>query len=175
VKAYVYFAVIAVGATACPRRGLRRVVGPGLLSLFATGCAFGQSAEQLQHHDAGVIVKADGGTKDAAKPQPDAHVEDTWVDPPDVQTTCSSLPLGTGMQQCDTCLGASCCSEDQTCGNDQECIAFIDCFNQCFNQVDGGMDQTCEQACENQYPNGVAELSNLDMCMQNSCGTECGI
>lgn len=155
-KAYVYFTIIAAAGV--------------------SACAFGQSAEQLQHHDGGVIVKADGGSKDAAKPQQDAHVQDTWVDPPDVeQTTCSSLPLGTGMQQCDSCLGASCCSEDQTCGNDQECIAFIDCANQCFNQVDGGMDQNCEQTCESQYPNGVAELSNLDMCMQNSCATACGI
>ena len=91
------------------------------------------------------------------------------------QTTCSALPLGTGDPQCDTCLGASCCAEDQTCGNDQNCMAFIGCVDNCINQVDGGMDQTCEQACESQYPNGVSELSNLDMCMQNSCATACGI
>jgi len=155
VKAYVYFAVIAAGATAC---------------------AYGHSGLDLDHHDGGVL-HADGGAKDAAKPQQDAQTQqDAWVDPPDVQQTqCSSLPLGTGIAQCDTCLGASCCDEDQTCGNDQECIAFIDCVNLCFNQVDGGMDQVCEQSCESQYPNGVAELSNLDMCMQNSCSTACGI
>ena len=156
-KAYVYFAIIAAAASAC---------------------AYGQSEVQIdqQHHDGGVL-HADGGAKDAAKPLQDAKpVEDTWVDPPDVQqTTCSSLPLGTGMPQCDTCLGASCCTEDQTCGNDQECMAFISCVNPCFNQVDGGVDQNCESQCETQYPNGVNELSNLDSCMQTSCATECGI
>ena len=155
-KAYVYFAIVAAGASAC---------------------AYGQSGEQLDHHDGGVL-HADGGvTKDAAKPQQDAQAqEDVSVDPPDVQqTTCSSLPLPTGMPQCDTCLGQSCCAEDQTCGNDQDCMAFISCINGCFNQVDGGVDQTCESDCEAQYPNGANELSNLDMCMQNSCASPCGI
>ena len=154
-KAYVYFAIVAVGASAC---------------------AYGQSEQQLDHNDGGVL-HADGGVKDAAKPKQDAQAqEDVSVDPPDVQqTTCSSLPLPTGMPQCDTCLGASCCAEDQACGNDQDCMAFISCVNGCFNQVDGGVDQTCESSCQSQYPNGANELSNLDMCMQNSCASPCGI
>jgi hypothetical protein len=151
----VYFAIIAAGASAC---------------------AYGQNIDQLEHNDGGVL-HADGGTKDAAKPLQDAKpVEDNWVNPVDVQQTqCSSLPLPTGMPQCDTCLGASCCAEDQTCGNDQECMAFISCIDGCFNQVDGGVDQTCETSCESQYPNGANELSSLDACMQNSCASQCGI
>jgi hypothetical protein len=155
VKAYVYFAT--------------------MLAAAVSACAYGDSGVH-PFHDGGTIIHADGGTKDAAKPPQDAAQKDSSVDPPDVeQTTCSQLPLGTGMPQCDTCLGASCCTEDQTCGNDQECMAFISCANNCFNQVDGGVDQQCETTCESQYPSGVNELSNLDSCMQNSCGTACGI
>lgn len=154
-KAYVYFAIVCAGASAC---------------------AYGQTSDQIQHHDGGVL-HADGGlSKDAAKPQDAKATIDNWVDPPDVaQTTCSSLPLPTGNQACDTCLGASCCTEDQTCGNDQECMAFISCMNGCFNQVDGGIDQACQSNCESSYPSGVNELTNLDSCMQNSCATDCGI
>jgi hypothetical protein len=156
VKAYVYFAIVAAGASAC---------------------AYGQSGVQLDHHDGGSILHADAGAKDAAKPQQDAQAqEDVQIDPPDViTTTCSSLPLGTGMPACDSCIGASCCTEDQTCGNDQDCMAFISCMNGCFNQVDGGLDQNCEMSCESSYPNGVNELSNLDSCMQNSCAVDCGM
>lgn len=154
-KAYVYFATIGAALA---------------------GCAYGDTGvDPFQKHDAG-IVHADGG-KDAKAPVQDAGpVEDAWQQP-DVQqqTTCSSLPLPTGMPQCDSCLSASCCAEDQTCGNDQECIAFIGCVNNCFNTVDGGLDQQCETTCETDYPNGVSELGNLDMCMQNSCATDCGI
>ena len=159
-KAYVYFAIVCAGVAS-----------------LCEACAYGQSSAQLEHHDGGVL-HADAGTKDAAKPQQDAQAqEDVAVDPPDVQTTttCTSLPLATGMQQCDTCLGASCCAEDQTCGNDQECMAFISCMNGCFNQVDGGIDQNCQTSCESSYPNGVSELSNLDSCMQNSCAVDCGM
>lgn len=152
-KAYVYFAIIAA----------------------ASACAYGQSEVQIDHHDGGVL-HADGGAKDAAKPPQDAKAQEDVVDLPDVeQPTCSSLPLSTGDEQCDTCIGASCCTEDQACGNDQDCMAFISCMNGCFNQVDGGIDQACESSCESSYPSGANELSNLDTCMQNGCATDCGI
>ena len=152
-KAYVYFAIIGASLA---------------------GCAYGNSGVDPFHKDAGVL-HADGG-KDAKAPVKDAGpVEDVFQDDVQEQTTCSSLPLGTGMPQCDSCLGASCCAEDQTCGNDQECMAFVSCVDNCFNQVDGGLDQVCESTCESQYPNGVSELSNLDTCMQSSCAVDCGM
>ncbi len=155
-KAYVYFAIACAAALG--------------------GCAYGNSGVQKWQHDGG-IVAADGGAKDASKPIPEASTQDVSQDPPDVQqqTQCASLPLPTGMPQCDSCLGASCCAEDQTCGNDQDCMAFIGCMNNCFNTVDGGVDPQCQSTCESQYPNGMSELSNLDSCMQTSCATDCGI
>jgi hypothetical protein len=161
VKAYVYFAIVCAGA-----------------STFCEACAYGQSEAQLdEHHDSGVVLHADAGAKDAAKPQQDAQVEqDVFVDPPDVlTTTCATLPLGTGIPECDTCIGSSCCNEDQACGNDQDCMGFISCINGCFNQVDGGVDEDCESSCESDYPNGANELSNLDSCMENSCPSQCGM
>jgi hypothetical protein len=154
VKAYVYFAIIGA---------------------VLPGCAYGDSGVHPWEHDGG-ILQAEGG-KDASKPIPEASTPDVSQDLPDVQqqTQCASLPLGTGMPSCDSCLGASCCNEDQACGNDQECMAFISCANNCFNTVDGGVDPQCESTCESQYPNGVSELSTLDSCMQQSCATACGI
>jgi len=154
VKSYVYFASI---------------------SLLA-GCAYG-SLEGADHsHPFG----QDAGTKDAAphdsgKPAPEeaSVVEDASIDPPDVTTSTCTLTLPTGMPSCDSCLGANCCSEDVTCGNDQDCIAFIDCVNACFPSDGGAPDQTCVDACSTQYPNGSTELGDLEQCMQTSCSTDC--
>ena len=152
-KAYVYFAIVST----------------------LGGCAYGTSGvDPFKSHDAG-IVHVDAGKDAKAPPVKDAGpVEDVWQDDVQQQTACS-LPLPTGMASCDSCLGSSCCAEDETCGNDQDCIGFVGCVNNCFNTVDGGLDQNCESTCEADYPNGVGELSNLDTCMQNSCATECGI
>ena len=155
-KAYVYFASI---------------------SLLA-GCAYG-SLEGADHShpfgkDAGSTTK-DAALHDSAPPPPQeaSVVDDASIDPPDVTTSTCTLTLPTGLPACDTCLGANCCSEDVTCGNDQECAAAIDCINQCFPTDGGSPDQTCLDACSTQYPNGYTELANLEQCMQTSCTTDC--
>lgn len=141
-------------------------------------CAYGVTPEQELPHDGG-IIHVDSGiqAKDAGSPTQDSGptVQDSSVDLPDVpeQTTCSSLPLGTGLASCDTCLGSSCCAEDQTCGFDQDCMAFVSCTDACFPLDGGAPDTQCESDCESTYPKGANELANLDNCMQNSCSTTC--
>ena len=152
-KAYVYFAMVVAGLA---------------------GCAYGVAPEGATHD--GGIVHLDAGTKkDAQTTTKDAGVQDSSVDLPDVQqqTQCSSLPLSTGLSSCDSCLGSSCCTEDQTCGFDQECMAVIGCLDNCLPTDGGPPDQQCETDCESQYPNGTSELSDLDTCMQNDCSTTC--
>ncbi len=139
------------------------------------GCAYGKIAGEGPFEDAGVI-HADGGAKDAKTPPKDAQaVEDVSQELPDVTTTttCDPLPLGTGLATCDTCLGASCCSEDQACGNDQACLAFIGCMDNCIPTDGGPPDQQCYSDCQTTYPNGANELDMLDTCMQTSCMTDC--
>ena len=149
---YVYFAIAAV----------------------ACGCAYGVTPEQELPHDAGIIKVDSGGGKDAQAPK-DAGVTDSSVDLPDVpqQIQCTSLPLSTGMPSCDSCLGTSCCAEDQTCGFDQECMALIGCVDNCLPTDGGPPDPQCESDCESQYPNGMSEIDGLDNCMQTSCSTSC--
>ena len=153
-KAYVYFAIIAA----------------------LGGCAFGVTPEQELPHDGGIIKLDGGGLKDAKPPAQDGGVQqDSSIDLPDtsVTTQCSSLPLGTGMPSCDSCISTSCCNEDQACGFDQDCIAFIDCVNNCLPADGGPPDSACESSCESTYPSGVSELGALDSCMQNSCPNDC--
>src|SRR4051812_10245682 len=74
--------------TACPRRGLRRVVGPGLLSLIATACADLTGLNALGVGDAAIadVVAAqdasDGALADADIPPIEAG--------PDAGTYCAS-------------------------------------------------------------------------------------
>lgn len=154
VKAYVYFAAIL---------------------LPVSGCAYGKIAsEQDEPHDSG-ILHADGGVKDAKAPAKDAQSVEDVQEVPDVtvSTQCDPLPLGTGLPACDTCLGSSCCAEDQTCGSDQDCMGFVSCVDNCVPSDGGPPDQQCYADCQTTYPNGESELNALDSCMQNSCTTEC--
>jgi hypothetical protein len=148
-----------------------------VLPLLA-GCAFGKIAGDDDFetpHDSG-IVKADAGVKDAKTIPEATTVEDSSQTLPDVTTTetCTTLPLGTGDPQCDTCIASSCCDEDQTCGNDQDCMAFVGCVDECVPDDGGPPDQECYSECEADYSTGEAELDALDTCLENDCSTACG-
>ncbi len=157
VKAYVYFAAISLQVLA--------------------GCAYGKfSGDDFAEPDSGIVVKDAGAPKDASKPIVDAAAPlDSSQDPQDVtvQTQCDPLPLATGLAACDTCLGASCCAEDEACGNDQDCMGFIECVDECDPGDGGQPDQECYGNCESEFPNGENELNALDSCMQNDCSTQC--
>jgi hypothetical protein len=161
VNLYVYFA--CVSATTLALTG-------------SVGCAYGSPSGLDSSH----LFSKDGGTQadatphDSGKPPPPDAGSDDSGDRQDTSTTTTcTLSLGTGLPACDTCLANDCCSEDTACGNDPDCINFIDCVNYCFPMDGGAPDQNCINDCSVQYPNGSNELSNLDMCMQNSCMTAC--
>jgi 6-phosphogluconolactonase len=60
-------ALFAAFLFACPRRGLRRVVGPGLLSLFATACGTSQDVQDAAATtDAGADVAMESAPSDAS-------------------------------------------------------------------------------------------------------------
>jgi hypothetical protein len=142
------------------------------------GSAFGPAC------DAG----SQSSTYDAGHPHDAATQIDAWTpgdagafdaatfdaSPPDSSITQQcALSIGTGMPQCDTCLGQSCCAQDNACGNSPDCNSFLRCGNDCFS-ADGGPTQACFDACTTQYPTGSALIDALDACMSSSCATECG-
>jgi hypothetical protein len=147
VKAYVYFPMV-----------------------LATGCAYGT----LDNNDFPPLpdaapIHADAG-HDVSTVVPEASVQDVATqDEPDVAVVeaCMPLPLPTGDPTCDSCIAASCCSEDEACGNDNDCLSLINCMSACT-------DRNCQATCETTYPTGTNELNALDNCLENTCGTACG-
>ncbi len=146
---------------------------------LAGGCAYGAPAgydpghmfgDSGLGHDAGVA-----SVHDAGKPPPDdaAVTSDDSGDRPDTTTTTCSLSLPTGNPLCDSCLSSFCCTEDTACGNDPDCMNFINCTGACFPSDGGPPDQTCVNGCTSQYPNGSNELMNLDQCLGTSCVSSC--
>ncbi len=151
-----------------------------VVCLAGAGCAYGvQSFDDGGPHakaqdagatkDAGHLVTSDAGTT-----QDSGHVaDDSGVfDPPDTGPLCS-LSLPTGLQACDDCLGTSCCNEDNGCGQNQDCTAFLTCLDACFPLDGGAPDQTCADACSTDYPQGMQEFDQLSTCMQSFCNNEC--
>ena len=74
-------AFLLVVLFACPRRGFRRVVGPGLLSLIATACGSDNSAPDASAtNDATTDVATEGGTAtDAADAAPKLGLARVYV------------------------------------------------------------------------------------------------
>jgi hypothetical protein len=142
------------------------------LAVLLSGCAYGFSDKWT--YDAGGTPPHDAGKHETSAPMYDAAVPEA-SDLPDVsqQQPCT-LALATGIPTCDTCLGSSCCSEDDTCGGDPDCMSFINCMDACI-PTDGGVpDPQCESTCQSSYPSGANELSALDNCMSVQCRSECG-
>jgi hypothetical protein len=138
------------------------------------GCAYGVDPEEIPKPDAGEHPMEAGNKPDVAT-TPDVSVPDVQNIPDVSQPTCSSLPLPTGDPVCDSCLGASCCSQDQACGNDNDCLSFINCEDNCIPLDGGPLDPTCESACETSYPTGANELNLLESCMSSLCRNDCGM
>lgn len=143
------------------------------LAVLLSGCAYGFSDKWT--NDAGGPPPVDAGKHETSAPVYDAAAAYEASDLPDVsqQQPCS-LPLATGIPTCDTCLGTSCCNEDDTCGGDPDCMSFITCVDACIPSDGGVPDPTCESTCQSIYPTGANELSSLDNCMSLQCRNECG-
>jgi hypothetical protein len=87
--------------------------------------------------------------------------------------TCS-LSFPTQMPACDTCIGRSCCAEDNACGGDQACLAVVGCMDQCASSPDAGANPTaCFDACAQQDPAGASVLAALEQCLEGQCQVEC--
>ena len=83
---------------------------------------------------------------------------------------------GGGMsgQTCDQCTqetlsaGGTCASSWNSCLNNSQCSAFVDCLNGC-------QDDACVDGCVQDYPNGVdGYLAVIDCICDNGCANECG-
>jgi hypothetical protein len=144
VKAYVYFVMVS-----------------------ATGCAYGVAADDFEPQKDSGPAYIDAGHD--VSTHPEASVQDSATqDEPDVYVVqaCNPPPLSSGDPTCDTCISANCCSADTTCGNDPDCLSFINCMSACT-------DRNCQATCESTYPNGSNELNTLDTCLEGVCGTAC--
>ena len=78
-----------------------------------------------------------------------------------------SCGLSTGDATCDTCLDASCCTQNTACVSDADCTALITCGDAC-------RDDACFSACMSAHPTGAALLDTLSTCVGTSCSTACG-
>ncbi len=75
-------------------------------------------------------------------------------------------------EDCGQCQAAAesgaCGTQDQTCGMNSECIAYINCLQGC------GGSASCDQACGTQHPSGVVDYNALVSCIcTTACPTEC--
>lgn len=140
-----------------------------------TGCAhavvdaFDDQSSIVQ--DAGKDAKTP--PKDAAPAIDSSTVADTSVvDLPDTSLVCSPK-FTTGIQQCDSCMAASCCPEDNACANSSQCKGLITCYNTCVPNDGGPPDPNCMSQCDSTYPQGASLLNAWGQCMQTNCSNNC--
>jgi hypothetical protein len=179
---------------------------------FALGCASGTSGDLGGFDtDAACITEgctaADSGPSfgdapvyEATTSDPDTGHLDSGTTSPDVleafdhevhieaAVTCA-LRLSTPLAACNTCLSASCCSQDNACAGDPACLAFDDCEAKCEEPIDASVPEAgseagvdagldagvaeCMNECEVRYPVGSSLLSALDTCLETTCGSAC--
>ncbi len=80
----------------------------------------------------------------------------------------------TGALTCEECRLAAkvgngaCATENSTCANSTDCVAYINCVNNCSDAV-------CVQQCKKTHSQGAAEYKALNDCVcVTACPTECG-
>jgi len=85
------------------------------------------------------------------------------------QAADASCGLTSATPACATCLEQSCCSVDQTCGNDPACVAIASCLSTC-----GDNDVAiCEQYCIAQNDGGLTQYEALANCVEANCNIAC--
>jgi hypothetical protein len=72
-------------------------------------------------------------------------------------------PPEPGDTACSTCVKDHCCADLLACGEDKNCVCWIDCLN----NADPGTD------CANQCGGWGASWTNLYTCVQTSCPLQC--
>lgn len=145
-------------------------------ALVPIGCAH---AAVDGFDDSSTVVSDAGKDTSPQSPKDAAPAKDTWqpppldasVDLPDTSPVCSPK-LSTGIPQCDTCEGQSCCLEDNACANDPQFSSLMNCYNAC--PMDGGIpDTNCMNACDQKYPSGATSFNAWGNCMQTNCANSC--
>jgi hypothetical protein len=129
-------------------------------------------------------ANGDGSADASATPDTSAPPDDAAIPPgrPDAQPAQCTLTIGDPDPSCNACLAQSCCAVDNTCGQDQNCIAMIECLDQCLapdSGADGGADadplnpNVCMSQCSTQFPTGAAEFNALNNCVETECPGSC--
>ncbi len=90
---------------------------------------------------------------------------------------CGSVPLAlrTGHgpliprddASCRSCASESCCGVSSACAADADCLAMVACERGCYP------DTTCHAECGLAHPGGTALYTQLEACLQQSCGASC--
>jgi hypothetical protein len=101
---------------ACPRRGWRRVVGPGLLMASLSACSSGGSATHTTTHDCSPVCGSSGycdyplGPGSCPEPGADGGLCPAGCPgcPAEPAPSCSPLPSGCGGSPTCECLLATC-------------------------------------------------------------------
>lgn len=88
---------------------------------------------------------------------------DDDIDPGDQGEWLSCNPKA-GADECDQCVGDSCCAEIEACGAD--CQALFSCIDSCTNDF-------CFEACAKAHPRSVSALGALSECLEAECAVEC--
>jgi hypothetical protein len=91
-----------------------------------------------------------------------------------IATYLAGQPPVEDCNQCQTAAEYGTCSaQDQACGMNSECVAYINCLQGC------GGTSACVQSCGSQHPSGVADYNALVSCICNTacpmyCAASCG-
>jgi hypothetical protein len=122
------------------------------------------------HHDAAMVTQ--DASDDPISSDGDDGGSGFDSETPDMGSACM-LKMSYGTPMCDTCMTQLCCTEDNTCANDPNCIALLNCISACGPPPpDGGT--SCLDGCANQYPSAMPEYMAVGNCFIGSCRAQCG-
>lgn len=83
------------------------------------------------------------------------------------QITCEQVKLGSA--SCTTCMQGGCCSEMESCFNDQACLTLNNCLAGCQG------NEACQQGCGSKADQAtIAKFNAISQCAQSTCGSACG-
>jgi hypothetical protein len=123
------------------------------------------------------IVGGDGGASDSGEENDSTAVDSGREGPEGGGGACPSLASAEVMLDippaCGACLGASCCSELDSCEGDGACMAIVLCVARC--RTDGGTNESCTPGCTMQSSSGTAttEIDALFECVEGHCSAPC--
>jgi hypothetical protein len=82
-------------------------------------------------------------------------------------STCS-LGIPFSQPACTQCVSRSCCSEDNACAGNSDCLVLTACVKSC-----PAKDTSCENQCAQSHPGGTRLLTALANCVTAGCKAAC--